>query len=86
MPSHLYQGERFVEGMRSLIGEEVNVVLETVDKQTALFSIDVKSVTRSCANGEPVLLGVAVALHTADLKRIRDAINRIIGEAYHEDA
>lgn len=79
MPSHLYQGQRFIENMKSLIGEDVSVVLETIDGHSAMLSLGV----RPAYSYE---VGAAAALHRADLIRIRNAINRILGETDNAEA
>lgn len=54
--------------LASLIGQMVDVRLETVDYQTTLFSL-------SLNDGK---VAVAVALRNKDLLSIRDAINDIV--------
>jgi hypothetical protein len=59
--------------LHTLIDEQVDVKLETVDNRTALLSIAVM--------GSPLYegkLGVAVAMRNDQLKRIRDAITTFL--------
>ncbi len=62
---------------QTLIGEHVNIIVESINRHAGLISIAVAP-TKTF---QKPMLGVCVALHKAGLVALRDALNEVIGDS-----